>query len=69
MVEICHSKNVKCKSPNNLYFTTIHVFKVMQINGPNISSSVGAARKVSLNWSQKTMTCHSSNCFSNPPNQ
>ena len=46
MVEICHSKNVKCKSPNNLYFTTIHVFKVMQINGPNISSSVGAARKM-----------------------
>ena len=27
-------------------------------------SSVGAARKVSPNWSQETMTCHSSNCFS-----
>ena len=26
--------------------------------------SVGAARKVSANWSQETMTCHSSNCFS-----
>ena len=26
--------------------------------------SVGAARKVSPNWSQETMTCHSSNCFS-----
>ena len=27
-------------------------------------SSVEAARKVSPNWSQETMTCHSSNCFS-----
>jgi len=27
-------------------------------------SSVGAAGKVSPNWSQETMTCHSSNCFS-----
>ena len=27
-------------------------------------SSVGAARKVSPNWSQKTMTCHSFYCFS-----
>ena len=27
-------------------------------------SSVGAALKVSPNWSQETMTCHSSNCFS-----
>ena len=27
-------------------------------------SSVGAARNVSPNWSQETMTCHSSNCFS-----
>ena len=25
--------------------------------------SVGAARKVSPNWSQETMTCHSHNCF------
>ena len=25
--------------------------------------SVGAAGKVSPNWSQETMTCHSSNCF------
>ena len=28
------------------------------------SSCVGAVRKVSLDWSQKTMTCHSFNCFS-----
>ena len=27
-------------------------------------SSVGATRKVSPNWSQETMTCHSSNCCS-----
>ena len=27
-------------------------------------SSVGATRKVSPNWSQETMTSHSSNCFS-----
>ena len=26
--------------------------------------SVGATRKVSPNWSQETMTCHSSHCFS-----
>ena len=26
--------------------------------------SIGAAHKVSLYWSQETMTCHSSNCFS-----
>ena len=26
--------------------------------------SVGAARKVSCNWLQEAMTCHSSNCFS-----
>ena len=26
-------------------------------------SSEGAARKVSPDWSQETMTCHSSNCF------
>ena len=26
--------------------------------------SVGAAHKLSPNWSQETMTCHSSNCFS-----
>ena len=29
----------------------------------NSWSSVGAACKVSPNWSQETMTCHSSNCF------
>ena len=27
-------------------------------------SSVGAARKVSPNWSQETMACHSFSCFS-----
>ena len=27
-------------------------------------SSVGAAGKVSPDWPQKTMSCHSSNCFS-----
>ena len=27
-------------------------------------SSVEAARKVSPDWSQETMTCHCSNCFS-----
>ena len=30
----------------------------------DIMSSVGAARKVSSNWSHEIMTCHSSNCFS-----
>ena len=29
-----------------------------------VLTSVGAARKVSLNLSQETMKCHSSNCFS-----
>ena len=29
-----------------------------------ILSRVGAARKVSPNWSPETMTSHSSNCFS-----
>ena len=29
-----------------------------------IFSCVGAARKVSPDWSQKTMKCHSFNCFS-----
>ena len=33
-----------------------------QRNQPTIS--VGAARKVSPDWSQETMTCHSFNCFS-----
>ena len=28
------------------------------------SGSVGAAHKVYPNWSQETITCHSSNCFS-----
>ena len=29
-----------------------------------LKSSVGAARKVSPNWLQETMTCRSSNCLS-----
>ena len=29
-----------------------------------LKSSVGAALKVSPNWLQETMTCHSSNCCS-----
>ena len=30
----------------------------------NFKRSVGAARKVSSNWSQETMPCQSSHCFS-----
>ena len=30
----------------------------------NKSAEEGAACKVSLHWSQKTMTCYSFNCFS-----
>ena len=46
----------------------IHEFNLSSI--PNIQQhshvrgSVGAARKVSPNWSHETMKCHSSNCFS-----
>ena len=46
----------------------IHEFNLSSI--PNIQQhsrvrgSVGAARKVSHNWSQETMKCHSFNCFS-----
>ena len=29
-----------------------------------VGGSVRAVGKVSPNWSQETMTCHSSNCFS-----
>ena len=31
---------------------------------PTLSSCVEAAYKVSPDWLQKTMTCHSLNCFS-----
>ena len=31
---------------------------------PKVFSSVAADPKVSPNWSLKTMTCHSSHCFS-----
>ena len=31
---------------------------------PPPGGSVGAAREMSPHWSQETVTCHSSNCFS-----
>ena len=34
---------------------------------PTAGVGVGAARKVSPNWSQETMTCHSFNCFNIAP--
>ena len=34
------------------------------IRSSKVSSCVGAARKVSPNWSQERMTCHSFNCSS-----
>ena len=36
----------------------------MQERTAKAVASVGAARNVSRNWSQETMTCHSFNCFS-----
>ena len=36
----------------------------MQISEEAAVGSVGAACKISPDWSQETMTCHSSNCFS-----
>ena len=41
----------------------VHIFYCCS-GKENLSSCVGAARKVSPDWSQKTMTCHSFNCFS-----
>ena len=41
----------------------VHIFYCCS-GKENRSSCVGAARKVSPDWSQKTMTCHSFNCFS-----
>ena len=41
----------------------VHIFYYCS-GKENRSSCVGAARKVSPDWSQKTMTCHSFNCFS-----
>ena len=40
--------------------------KNAHLPGPSSTrgSCVEAARKVSPDWSQKTMTCHSFNCFS-----
>ena len=34
------------------------------IDPPRGGVSLGAAREMSPHWSQETMTCHSSNCFS-----
>lgn len=39
------------------------MYDLVRIPLPLLKSSVGAVRKVSPNWSQDTMTCHSSNCF------
>ena len=44
--------------PNQVHVLTIF-FEVRKL-----LSRVGAAHKVSRNWSLETMTCHSSNCFS-----
>ena len=40
----------------------VHIFYYCS-GKENRSSCVGAARKVSPDWSQKTITCHSFNCF------
>ena len=49
---------IKHKWPTPLILTPV-VFMHAQYG-----SSVGAVRKVSPNWSQETMTCHSFYCFS-----
>ena len=41
----------------------VHIFYYCS-GKENRPSCVGAARKVSPDWWQKTMTCHSFNCFS-----
>ena len=45
-------------------FTLLLRGYVSRENFCSFPSSVAAARKVSPNWSQKTMTCHSFYCFS-----
>ena len=45
-------------------FTLLLRGYVSRENFCSFQSSVAAARKVSPNWSQKTMTCHSFYCFS-----
>ena len=42
-----------------LLFSSYNVKHLSSVGEP-----VGAACKVSANWSQETMTCHSFNCFS-----
>ena len=42
----------------DMYVKQFHQIQALQI------SYVGAAGKFSPDWSQKTMTCHSFNCFS-----
>ena len=44
-------------------YIDMYVKQFDQIQALQISY-VGAARKFSPDWSQKTMTCHSFNCFS-----
>ena len=44
-------------------YIDMYVKQFRQIQALQISC-VGAAGKVSPDWSQKTMTCHSFNCFS-----
>ena len=39
-------------------------FRAGEKGGGFDKGSVGAARKVSPNWSKETLACHSSNCFS-----
>ena len=46
--------------PNQVHVLTLTIFFEMR----KLLSRVGAAHKVSRNWSLETMTCHSSNCFS-----
>lgn len=36
----------------------------LSLHSKKLNSGVAAAHKVSRNWSQETMTCHSFNCFS-----
>ena len=38
--------------------------QMFEFKASDISRCVGAAHKVSPNWSLETMTCHSSHCFS-----
>ena len=57
-VTVCASERLftpTCKPVSNVTITTSTILR---------ADSVGAARKVSPNWSQEIMTCHSSNCFS-----